>query len=86
MKKSENLIGVQMYLSEKEEWTNEIPVLEGTAVSYAQQERVDEYITCEEEKTTLYTELLEEVVSLPNLQRACRRVISNKGSAGDQRK
>lgn len=82
MKKSENLIGVQMYLSEKEEWTNQIPVLEGAAVSYAQQERVDEYITGEEEKTALYKELLEEVVSLSNMQRACRQVISNKGSAG----
>jgi len=82
MKKSENLVGVQMYLSKKEEWTNRIPVLEGAAVSYAQEGRVDEYMTGEGKDISLYNELLEEVVSLPNLHQACQRVISNKGSAG----
>lgn len=82
MKKSENSVGVQMYLSTKEEWTNRIPVLEGAAVSYARQGRVDEYMTGEEKDITLPSELLEEVVSLPNLQRACQRVMSKKGSAG----
>ena len=57
MKKSENLVGVQMYLSQKEEWTNRIPILEGAAVSYAQQGRVDEYMTGEEKETTLHSEL-----------------------------
>lgn len=82
MKKPENLLGVQMNLSSKAEWTNQIPILEGVAVSYANSERVGEYETGEEEKKSLENELLREVVNLSNLSKACQRVVSNKGSAG----
>jgi len=82
MKKSEKTKPVQMYLSEKEEWTREVPVLSGVAVSYAMKRQVDEYSTDESEKRDLMPDLLEEVISLVNLERASRRVIRNDGSAG----
>lgn len=74
-----------MNLSEKEEWTREVPVLSGVAVSYASQGQEDECFTDEEEKGSSTLGLLEEVISLENLERACRRVIRNDGSAGIDR-
>jgi len=82
MKKSEKTKPVQMKLSEKEEWTREVPVMNGVAVSYARQGQVDECFTDETEKEDSTLELLEEVISLGNLERACRRVMRNDGSAG----
>ena len=82
MKKSEKTKPGQMHLSEKEEWTREVPVLNGIAVSYARQGQVDECFTDEAEKEDSTPELLEEVISLGNLERACRRVMRNDGSAG----
>lgn len=82
MKKPDKRKAVQMYLSTKEEWTKRVPVLDGVAVSYAAQGQVGEYFTGGEEETTLTTKLLEQVIALPNLERACHRVISNGGSAG----
>lgn len=82
MKKSDKQKAVQMYLSEKEEWTKRVPVLDGVAVSYAAHGQVDECLTGGEKQNTLMPELLEQVIALPNLERACHRVISNGGSAG----
>ena len=82
MKKPDKRKAVQMYLSPKEEWTKRVPVLDGVAVSYAGQGQVGECFTGGEEETTLTTKLLEQVIALPNLERACHRVITNGGSAG----
>ena len=83
MKKSDkHETGVQMYLSEKEEWTRRVPVLAGVAVSYADQTQVDEHSAGLEKEELLADGLMEAVCSLSNLERACRRVISNGGSAG----
>lgn len=82
IKKSDKHQGVQMNLSEKEEWTREVPVLDGVAVSYAEQSQVDEYSTGREEGKTLPDNLMERISSLSNLQVACHRVIKNGGSAG----
>lgn len=71
-----------MYLSDKEEWTGLVPVLDGVAVSYAERRQVDEYATGKRKRRTLATNLMKEVSSLSNLKRACRSVISNGGSAG----
>ncbi len=82
MKKSDKQEGVQMYLSEKEDWTNHVPVLDGIAVSYAEQGQVDKYSAGRKEKIALTSKLLEDIISLDNLERACRKVIRNGGSAG----
>ncbi len=74
--------GVQMYLSEKEEWTRRVPVLAGVAVSYANQTQVDEHSAGLGKEERLASGLMEAVCSLSNLEKACRRVISNGGSAG----
>ncbi len=71
-----------MKLSQKGEWTNRVPMLDGVAVSYAEQSRVDEYSAGLEKGKPLATDLMAEIASLPNLEKACRRVISNGGSAG----
>jgi len=54
----------------------------GVAVSYANQRQVDEHLTGLEKEERLATDLMEAVISLSNLEKACRRVISNDGSAG----
>lgn len=82
MNKPDKHQDVQMYLSEKEEWTNKVPVLDGVAVSYAEQGQVGEYSTGVEKGKILNTNLLEQVIALPNLERSCRRVVTNGGSAG----
>jgi len=82
MNKSDKQEGVQMYLSEKEEWTGIVPVLDGVAVSYARQGQVDECTTGKKEEITLATNLMEQITALPNMKRACERVIKNGGSAG----
>lgn len=71
-----------MYLSQKEEWTNEVPVLDGVAVSYAIEGQVGEYFTGGEKEKPLTPNLLEQVIVLSNLERACRRLVTNGGSAG----
>lgn len=82
MKKSDKQQAVQMYLSEKEEWTKRVPVLDGVAVSYAAHGQEDECLTGGEKQNTLTTELLEQIITLPNLEQASRQVINNGGSAG----
>lgn len=82
MEKSDKQEGVQMNLWDKEEWTNRVPVLDGAAVSYAEQLQVEEYSMGLDKEKTLPKDLMEQIASLSNLERACRRVISNKGSAG----
>lgn len=72
----------QMYLLEGEEWTGIVPILEGSAVSYAQRRLVDECETGLKEEIALTTKLMEAVVSIENLVQALKRVKSNKGSAG----
>lgn len=74
--------GVQMYLFGKEEWTNDVPVLDSQAVSLAKQSQVDEYSTGRTKELALPTALMERIASLANLVKALKRVISNKGSAG----
>lgn len=71
-----------MNLSDKEEWTSEIPVLNGVAVSYAEQRQVDEYSTGREEEIALPEGLMERITSLANLEKACHRVMKNGGNAG----
>lgn len=71
-----------MYLSAKEEWTSSVPVVNGVAVSYANRGQVDEHSTGQEKEERLATDLMEAVISLSNLEKACHRVISNDGSAG----
>lgn len=71
-----------MSLFEKAEWTEGVPVLNGREVFSAEQGQVDEYLTGVKDKEPLATNLIEQVISLSNLSRACRRVISNGGSAG----
>lgn len=82
MQKSEKHVGVQMYLSEKGEWSDSVPILDGAAVSYAAQGQVDEYRKGEGKEEPLASGLLEQVIALPNLSRACERVMSKGGSAG----
>lgn len=82
MKKSDKRYGVQMSLFDKAEWTKGVPVIDGVAVSYAEQGQVGEYLTGVIDEKPLATNLLEQVIALPNLSRACRRVIANGGSAG----
>lgn len=75
----------QMYLQCGEEWTGIVPILEGSAVIYAQKRLVDECAAGREEETTLtskFTKLMEEIASLENLVQALKRVKSNKGAAG----
>lgn len=81
-KSDKHIIDVQMYLSEKEEWISSVPVVTGVAVSYANRRQVDEHSTGQEKEERLATDLMEAVISLSNLEKACRRVISNDGSAG----
>lgn len=71
-----------MSLFDKEEWTEGVPVIDGVAVNYAEQGQVSEYLTGVEKKDPLATNLLEQVIALPNLTLACKQVIVNKGSAG----
>lgn len=73
---------VQMYLSEEEEWTRAVPVLDSIPVRDAEQGQVDEYIIGLGKDNPLTMNMMEQIVSLPNLERACRRVILNKGSSG----
>lgn len=82
MRKSDNRYGVQMSLFDKAEWTDGGPVLDGRGVPPAGQGQVGEYSTGVRGKEPLATGLLEQVIALPNLSRACRRVMSNGGSAG----
>lgn len=82
MQKSDKRYGIQMNLFEKEEWTANVPVIDGIAVSYAEQGQVDEYLTGEEGAKPLATNVLEQVIALANLSEACGRVISNNGSPG----
>ena len=82
MKKPDKRYGVQMSLFDKEEWTEGVPVIDGVAVNYAEQGQVGEYSTGVENKVSLATNLLEQVIALPNLRRACKQVIANRGSAG----
>ena len=83
MEKSDKRRSVQMHLSKEEEWTSDVPVLNGVAVSYAEQGQVDECKTGEEGTRALtHSNLIESVASLSNLECACRRVINNGGSAG----
>ncbi|MGK0363527.1 MAG: RNA-directed DNA polymerase [Saprospiraceae bacterium] len=82
MKKSDKRYGIQMSLFDKEEWIEGVPVIDGVAVSYAEQGQVGEYLTGVRTKDPLTTNLLEQVIALPNLSRACKQVIANKGSAG----
>lgn len=82
MKKSDKRYGVQMSLFGKAEWTEDVPVADGIAVSYAACGQVGEYSTGVKEKKALATNLLEQVIALPNLSRACQQVITNGGSAG----
>lgn len=82
MKKSDKQEGVQMNLSDKEEWTNHVPVLHGVAVSYADQLQVDKYSTGQKGEIALTTNLIASLTDLSNLERACRKVINNGGSAG----
>jgi len=70
MKKSEKTKPVQMYLLENEEWTREVPVLNGVAVSCAIKGQEEEDSTNEEGKQDLMPYLLEEVISLGNLKRS----------------
>ncbi len=72
----------QRYLHEGEEWTGIVPILEGSAVSYAQRRLVDEYETGRAKEIALTSNLMEEVISLSNLEQALKRVKSNKGGAG----
>ena len=44
-KSDKHKTGIQMYLSEKEEWRRRVPVLDGVAVSYANRIQVDEHST-----------------------------------------
>lgn len=71
-----------MSLFDKAEWTGGVPVIDGVAVSYAEQGQVGEYLTGVKGEKPLAANLMEQVVSLSNLSRACKRVIANKGSAG----
>jgi group II intron reverse transcriptase/maturase len=82
MKKPDKRYGVQMSFFDKAEWTEGVPVIDGVAVSYAEQGQVGEYSTGVKEEIPLATNLMEQVVTLSNLSRACKRVIANKGSAG----
>ena len=82
MQKPDKRYGVQMSLFDKAEWANGVPVMDSLAVSHAEQGQVGEYSTGAEEGKPLATNLLGQVIALPNLLRACRRVISNGGSAG----
>jgi group II intron reverse transcriptase/maturase len=72
----------QMYLQSGEEWTGIVPIQDGIAVSYAERRLVEECGTDRREKIALTSKLLEEIVSLKNLERALKRVKSNKGGAG----
>jgi len=82
MKKPEKCGPVQMKLSDKEEWTGRISVLDGVAVSYAEQKQVGECRVGLERGKSLTANLMERISSLSNMERACRRVIKNKGSSG----
>jgi len=82
IKKPDKRYGVQMLLFDKAEWTEGVPVIDGVAVSYTEQGQVGEYSTGEKEIIPLAANLMEQVISLSNLSRACKRVIANKGSAG----
>jgi len=82
MKKSDKRKVVQRHLSEKEEWTSIVPVLNGVAVSYAIEGQVEECLTGQKEEKPLPKYLLDEIISLSNLSASCRQVIRNKGSAG----
>lgn len=79
----------QMYLEEGEEClprnlggTGIVPILEGSAVSYAQERLVDECKIGQKEETALTTNMMEEITSIDNLVQALKRVKSNKGAAG----
>ncbi len=55
MKKPDKGYGVQMSLFDKAEWTNDVPIIDGLAVSYAEQGQVGEYSTGENEENALAT-------------------------------
>lgn len=83
MKKSEKRKRpIQRYLHDGEEWTGNVPILEGVAVSYAQEPSVDEWETGRREEIALTSKLMEKIASLQNLEQALQRVKSNKGAAG----
>lgn len=72
----------QMYLQDGEERTGIVPILEGSAVSYAQRRLVDECEIGRKEEIALTTNLMEVIASIENLVQALKRVKSNKGAAG----
>lgn len=88
MKKSDkHQLGLgQMNPSMKGEWTRDVPVLNGVAVNYAKDIQVDEYEAGQNKEIALPkvlgTDLMEQIVSLSNLEQACRRVIRNGGTGG----
>lgn len=82
MKKPDKRYGVQMSLFDKAEWTEDVPVTDGIVVHYAERGQVGEYLTGENEAEPLATNMLEQVIALPNLRAACRHVMSKNGSPG----
>ena len=82
MKKSDKRYGIQMNLFDKGEWVENVPVIDGVGVNYAEQGQVDEYLTGGKGTIPLATNVLEQVITLANLSEACVRVISKGGSPG----
>lgn len=73
----------QLNLSETEEWRMHNPSVTGMDVFHPVTGRVRaKWVSDCEEERVLTRCVLEEVADLGNLARACRKVISNRGSAG----
>lgn len=80
---TEKYVDRQMNLLETEEWRECFLAIRGTDVYCPTSGKVrTEWLSDCAKERVLTIDLLEEVVTLSNLERACQRVISNGGSAG----
>jgi group II intron reverse transcriptase/maturase len=72
-----------MYLPGAEEWGLDSPEVNGMDVYHSGSGRVrDEWLSRCREERALTTDLMSEVISLPNLTASLKRVISNGGTGG----
>ena len=82
MEPSANSIGSQMYLPGGEEWGLADSVWSGLNVYQCSGHPSEGWVSDCERSKTLTHDLMEEIVSLSNLERACRHVISKGGKGG----
>lgn len=80
---AEKYVKRQLNLFDTEEWRTHSPSVSGVDVFHSATGRVcAEWVSDCKEERVLTRHLLEQVTDLGNLERACRKVISNRGSAG----